>query len=482
MTFKLYKYRYIYVVLALVLLAVSVMGGRYISSAFADTPHYTSALTDLQKDSSFNIADYPDNAKDYSIRFIQIAESTDKELFVYTYQPCQKTTYLVATEINMSLSESVDGTQLYGLTLINNDGVFCKYKVNGVTVSSDVVRYYNISSIYREWQKGIDKETGNDNTVNGVAFNVGRQYTVITADGKVTYDCKDVEVVKIENKWNSAIIYPDGFKSLCNFGSCTSHFVAFSTDRKIDALLEADVTFVKQSYTATANSVKFSMNPDTTKLKFTYGDSTTERVTLHYDDIVQNEGDGFKGEKHVWNRIESVETFKKNNELNDNAIERLENKQWVLRYYESERTAKVTNGGVLIAAPIVGMLVSEVVLQDERTTDVSILRLEFETDDKLYNLGVVDNKQTGNNFAGVPIDSLFSLFEWLEWATGVPEWVWILIAILVPIAILLPVLSAVFPAFGSVVLATLNGLLRLVCLPFKGIAALIRKINERRGG
>ena len=42
----------------------------------------------------------------------------------------------------MSLSESVDGTQLYGLTLINSDGVFCKYKVNGVTVSSDVVRYY----------------------------------------------------------------------------------------------------------------------------------------------------------------------------------------------------------------------------------------------------------------------------------------------------------------------------------------------------
>ena len=100
----------------------------------------------------------------------------------------------------MSLSESVDGTELYGLTLINNDGVFCKYKVNGVTVSSDIVRYYNISSIYREWQKGIDKETGNDNTVSGVAFNVGRQYTVITADGKVTYDCKDVEVVKIENK------------------------------------------------------------------------------------------------------------------------------------------------------------------------------------------------------------------------------------------------------------------------------------------
>lgn len=481
MAFKLYKYRYIYVVLALVLLAVSVMGGRYISSAFADTPQYTNALTDLQKDSEFNVADYPDNAKDYSIRFIQIAESTDKELFVYTYQPSQKTTYLVATEINMSLSESVDGTLPYGLTLINSDGVFCKYKVNGVTVSSDVVRYYNITSIYRDWMKGIDKETGNDNIVNGVAFSVGRKYTVITSDGKVTYDCSDIEVVKIENKWNSAIIYPDGFKSLCDFGACTSHFVAFTSDRKIDALLEADVSFVKQPYTAKANSVKYSMNPDNSKLTYTYGDSTTERVTLHYDDIVQNDGNGFYGEKHIWNRIESVETFKKNNTLNDNAIKQLENKQWVLRYYESERTAKVTNGGVVILAPIIGMLVSELVLYDERTTDVTILRLEFETDGKLYNLGVVDNKQTGNGFSNVPFE-FSGLFEWLERVTGVPQWVWILIAILVPIAILLPVLFVVFPAFGSVVLATLKGLLRLVCLPFKGIAALIRKINERRGG
>lgn len=479
MIYKRVKFNYIYVVIALVLLTLSVMGGRYIPSAFADTQQYTSALTDLQKDSSFNTADYPDNATDYAIRFIQIAESADKELFVYTYQPSQKTTYLVATEINMSLSDTADGTQLYGLTLINSDGVFCKYKVNGVTVSSDVVRYYNISSIYRDWQKGIDKGTGNDNTVNGVAFSVGRKYTVITSDGKVTYDCSDIEVVKIENKWNSAIIYPDGFKSLCDFGACTSHFVAFSTDRKIDALLEADVSFVKQPYTAKANSIKYSMNPDNSKLTYTYGDSTTEHVTLHYDDIVQNDGNGFNGEKHIWNRIESVETFKKNNELNDNAIKQLENKQWVLRYYESERTAKVTNGGLVILTPIIGMLVSELVLTDVRTTDVTILRLEFETDGKIYNLGVVDNKQTGNSFSNVPFE-FSGLFEWLERVTGVPQWVWILIVILVPVVILLPVLSVVFPAFGRVVLAVFKGLWRLICLPFYGIAALVRKIRARR--
>ena len=64
MIYKRVKFNYIYVVIALVLLTLSVMGGRYISSAFADTPQYTNALTDLQKDSEFNVADYPDNAKE----------------------------------------------------------------------------------------------------------------------------------------------------------------------------------------------------------------------------------------------------------------------------------------------------------------------------------------------------------------------------------------------------------------------------------
>lgn len=94
------KERLYSVILALLLLAVMLVGGRCISFAFADTPQNTSALTDLQKDSTFNAAEYPDNANDFSIQVIQIAESTNKGLLVYTYQPCQRTTYIVSTEIN----------------------------------------------------------------------------------------------------------------------------------------------------------------------------------------------------------------------------------------------------------------------------------------------------------------------------------------------------------------------------------------------
>ena len=177
----------IVIAIALLLLIVSGSSGWYLLPAFADTERNTSALTDLQKDEAFNIDEYPDNAADYSIQLIQIAESTDGGLVVYTYQPCQKTTYLVATEINMSQSESVDGTLPYGLTLLNSDGVFCKYKVNDITVSVEATRYYNISSIFRDFINGIDKETGNDNTTDAVAFDVGKLYKATTDEnGKIS--------------------------------------------------------------------------------------------------------------------------------------------------------------------------------------------------------------------------------------------------------------------------------------------------------
>ena len=157
MTDKQIRNKYICVMIVCLLVALSA-GGRCIPSAFADTGEYTSAITDLQKSENFNAADYPSKANDYSIQVIQIAESTRGELFVYTYQPCQEATKITATKINMSLSDSPDGTKFYALTLLKSDGVFCKYKVDLFAVSGTSTRYYNITSIYRKFISGIDKE------------------------------------------------------------------------------------------------------------------------------------------------------------------------------------------------------------------------------------------------------------------------------------------------------------------------------------
>ncbi len=464
MTNKRVKNKYLCVLLVLLLLVCVWLSGRTYLPAFADTA-YTSAIADLQKDPEFNAADYPDKATDYSVNVIQIAEGIDGELFVYTYQPCQATTYLVATVINMSLSESTDGTKLYGLTLINTSGVFGKYKVTDFAVKADSVRYYNITSIYREWIKGVDKGTGNDNTIDEVVYDVGRLYTATTDNGNVTYTCVDVETVKVENKWNSAIVYPDGF-ALFENKACTSHFVAFSTDKQIDALLEADVTFVHQPYTATRKTYENVTGGD---FEYTYGAAKKEKVTLYYDEVVENDGSGYKGEKHVWNRIESVSDFVKKEDLTDAAKAQLANKSWVLRYYESARSFEATHMTETIIVPGLGVLLSETIVKDERTTEVSILRLKFETDGKIYNLGVVDNKQTGHTSANLPFDN----------PTALPDWAWwVIIAVAAIVAI---VLVCIFvPGAINVVILIFKGLWIVISAPFKGIAALVRKIKEKK--
>ena len=80
--------------------------------SYAATTRYSGVLEDLQKDETFNIEDYPAINDDYSIQVIQIAESSDNELFIYVYQPAAKVKFFQATQVNMSLNDKVDTTKL----------------------------------------------------------------------------------------------------------------------------------------------------------------------------------------------------------------------------------------------------------------------------------------------------------------------------------------------------------------------------------
>ncbi len=464
------------ILLALLCIVSLAVSGRYVSFAFAySAPQYTRVLIDLQKDSEFNISEYPDNAQDYSIQFIQIAESVNGELFVYTYQPSQKTTYLVATEINMSLSESVDGTNLYGLTFLNSDGVFCKYKVNDFTVSDEVVRYYNITSIYREWIKGIDDETGNDNIKNAVAFNVGKLFRANTENGKVSYLCEQIETVQIINPFVDFLEYRNGFylDGLCFDPQwCDSHYIAFSTAKQIDLLVEADVTYIKRYCARTQSLAGYT----------DYSEFITEYTTLTGDQTGDSFGDGFFAKKYEWKRIQSVEQFIKTEKLTDGTKKNLSGVQWVLRFVETRRSVKED------------ILSTHSTLYWTEISSVTILRLKFVTNGKVYNLGAISDRVSGDLKPGnTNTDELENFWEWIERITGVPQWVWKLIAAIIPFMILLPILSAIFPVFGSILSFVFGALLKgvvwlfkglwwLICLPFKGIAALIRKVKDKKDG
>lgn len=150
---------------------------------------YTDVLEDLQKDENFNVETYPAVADDYSLRVIQIAESVDKELLVYVYQPSAGVKDLTATTIRLSVPvvNELSSYDDYNLTLLSSNGVFGKYKVEGIAVKTDSVRYYEIIQITRAWDSDIDGETGNDNTISQVPYEVAQQWTAQTVDGQVFY-------------------------------------------------------------------------------------------------------------------------------------------------------------------------------------------------------------------------------------------------------------------------------------------------------
>lgn len=97
--------------------------------------------------------------------------------------------------------------------------------------------------------------------------------------------------------------------------------------------------------------------------------------------------------------------------------------------------------------------------------DVTILRLKFETDGVIYNLGVIDNKQTGSTEPVNEVEYEVSLNN------NGKKLLWLLMLI-----ILLIILAPIFPYILKLVFF-------IIALPFKiigGIWKLFRKIGEKR--
>ena len=422
-------------------------------SAFAEETEYSSALADLQKDETFDRNFYPDNLNDYSIQLITVAESADKELFVYVYQPCQIAYPLTATHINMSLSDKVGGivvdgetvagsdtSKLYERTLLNSSGVCVKYKVEGLTVGNDIVRYYTISAIYRDYIEGIDPDTGSDNTKTSRAFAVGKQFAAMTTESGVVYSCKDIDFMVIKDPFVDFLAYGtyDGFDLIFgNVDYTDIHYIAFTPDRQIDTLKEADITYTTQDYT---------LNADGPNTGYKYG----EKSAPQFKTLTGKEQVGVDGyPEYSWNSIYTSQEFMKTTTLTGEAKEQVENSQFVLVFLATKCTEQsLTDWMQGHYKRVTGTKVS----------DVAILRLMFETDGVTYNLGVVMDRQEGDDIAGNKPEG------------GLPDWLKIILAVLgviILLVILMPILSYIAKAIVWV-----------VSLPFKGIAAIVKAVKN----
>ncbi len=456
---------------------------------YAATTLYTSALEDLQRDSSFDFEAYPVDDKDYSLKVIQIAESSDGELFIYVYQPCARGKDLRATTIRLSQTTGINiSPKDYKLTFLNSSGVFYKYKVEGLELKKSVVRYYDITAIHRPFDKLIDEGVGGGNIVNEVVYKVGQVWTATTLDGKVSYVMDETETIEITNKYVGFAQYDEGTKvgwGITN-GTTRAHFIAFSTNHNIDKLISVDVGFKEQSVSCKLCLNPIHLNHDYKEYHdYKFGEQYQHQpdpLTIHYTDKVT-------ADKYTWNRIRSTADFLKD-EINkdyvitSDGLKDISGTQWILNFYETQVEVKVDGIWTLLLSSWASLFVGDADVRYNRVSDVTILRLSFETNGDYYNLGVVDNKQTGS---GKPINVS------TKDPSDVPWWVWVLIVAAVVIVAL--ILICVFvpgaaPAIGRGMLLIgkgiifgiyylFYGLFWVVSLPFRGIAFLYKKMKKR---
>ena len=424
------------------------------SVAFAEAS-YSDVLDDLSKDESFSTTNYPFDSDDYSLSLIQIAESEDGELFVYVYQPSGKVKDFRASSINISMSPRSDLSEFknYKLRYLNFNGVFYKYLVEGLTVSTASTRYYTIASIFRPFDETIDEGADYGNEITEVVYEVAKEYCFSTINGEPFCRVLDIETIEITDKFVGFVRYTNGWYLYPGGGACDSHFVAFSTDRDIDRLLEADVYYTSQSY----EWDRYDVFNDPV---ITYGDIQDNYAYLTYEQKVEHTGDGLFAPTYTWERIQTVEEFIAGeniqqdvytgaifnvsvaNKITEEGLIALQGKQWVLRFVETEYHYDINYfGNVYESSTIVG--------------DVTILRLKFETDGITYNLGVIDNKQSGSR---IPINEENYGISLTDLAK--------LILLLLAIVLLIIILAPILPYIIKLVVW-------LISLPFRVIAKIV---------
>lgn len=120
--------------------------------------NYSNVTADLLRDSTFSVSKYPElesvTKDDDKLQVIALAESTDKDLFMYIYCPLVQKNQLIAQSVAVTFSSETGDAQLYYLTFLNAQNTLFKYKVKDYTVSEDPVRLYNIQTVWVEGSIG----------------------------------------------------------------------------------------------------------------------------------------------------------------------------------------------------------------------------------------------------------------------------------------------------------------------------------------
>ena len=462
------KRKIIAVILAIMSILFCSISFKLTASA-EETTAYTDVLEDLQKDDSFKIENYPANTVK-KISVIQIAESSDKELFIYVYEPCYKTEKYNVDKIRLGDVEIGIDTEYkdYDLTLLNSNGVFFKYKVEDFTVRESNVRYYDVVHILVKLDEPYKNLLGQIITHDKIA--IKQKWQALTVNGETTYKYEYLQTVTLPEKFVGFVRYNDGYKFHTS-KECDAHFVAFSTDKKIEDLHEVSLTFVTKN-----KSVSIYNNGFTETINESLGKENPKEEIVFKGEMGDTSGDFWFSKKKNWNRISTTAIFLEESEGNEVTFTNQANfsfaqTDWVINFYETS----FTSTSYVTTDPISFVTTTTTYIESIIVSSVSILRLKFVTDGKTYNLGVVDNYQTGSSEpVGTvsPQINLDGLWDMIQKAISL---VLIIVVGGVILAILAPFIPMIVKGIVLVFTWIIKGVWWVICLPFKLIGKLFKR-------
>ncbi len=426
-------------------------------NAHASNIDEETVLNDLKQDPNFNIEDYPDDYKDYSLQVIQLAETKENELVVYAYQPSDKNIDLLGTKISISYGFSQNGKglkpKLYDLSLLSSNGVFDKYLIKDFPVPGDSQRYYNIVSIFREFNEVIDEDKTIDNDYYDradISFSVGQQWYIYDINDIKGYEMATFNTLTIDTVFGSKFEFNSGltwgnFSGVCEKGDCW--YIAFNCEEYvIKHIYDADMSYSKQYIEKTSLGAAGST--------FKEGDPEENiPVRLTDQDVMTYTGIGLLASTYKWNRILSSSEFIKNVEknkvvINEDAKKKIQQSQWVFTYAITERNYIPGGNGYYVESYY-------------NVYDVGILRLHFlDVSGKIYDLGIVnsliDPTDKSSGYGKATLDALEEFFEKLFMMLGI-----------VILYLILIVLSNFFPPLKFILELIVNAIVFTISLPFK---------------
>lgn len=471
----LYK-RIIYIIsilLAVILIISSLFIGGGVGLAHAATSS-SEVLADLRKDKDFDESDYPYVKDDYGLYVIQVAESNNKELFIYAYQPCHDTYDLKGTKVSISYGYSVNGAglspNLYNLSLISTSGTLDKYYVDGFTVPNDGDRYYNIVEIFRMINVEIDGEQDETNPKTDKAYPVGQQWYVCDLNDSKHYEMNTFDTLYADTVFTGNFKFQDGITwndFMWTDFPTDCWFFCFNVEEYVikhifDADLFYSIKHILDSYGA--SGIGTSENHDITETDFRYN----QVVRLTDKDVMSHSGVGLLAKDFEWNRISSSADFLDKVEsqgvtVTDTQLEKIKSSQWVFTFLETERSHSSSGSGLVGGVPYYFD-------EYEDVFDVGLLRLHFQdVTGAYYDLGVVNDLTDPDNIAdGIGAADFSIMFEdfWELFKKAI-----YIICGVIGLLLIIPFISPILTILKYI----LKALFYVVSLPFKLIKSIFKK-------